>query len=219
MDKLLAFVFMAIDHAGAILFPDYTVLRLIGRIAMPIYAFGVAKGYYFSTLHGTIKKYKRNLLLLAIVSQIPFMLMAGAKLNICVSWLLAIYLMDFIINKKYSYLWALVLIFTTLQSVIPTDYGMLGLLLPIGFFLFDNGSFQKKKDISLLIYPYTMILVFFYSLIDIGNLKSIQYYCILFVPILNLALSKRFEKIIIPKWLNYSFYPLSMIPFLAIKYL
>ena len=35
--KLLAMVSMAIDHTGALLFPGNEVLRLIGRIAFPIY--------------------------------------------------------------------------------------------------------------------------------------------------------------------------------------
>lgn len=35
---------MLIAHIGVILFPDVVILRIIGRIAFPIYAFMIAEG-------------------------------------------------------------------------------------------------------------------------------------------------------------------------------
>ena len=42
--KLLAAAFMLIDHVGVIFFPQNVTFRLIGRLAMPIFAFMVAEG-------------------------------------------------------------------------------------------------------------------------------------------------------------------------------
>ncbi len=42
--KILACVWMLIDHIGAKLFPQYGILRLIGRLAFPIFAFCIAEG-------------------------------------------------------------------------------------------------------------------------------------------------------------------------------
>lgn len=42
--KLLAAICMLIDHMGAILFPQILALRIIGRLAFPIYAFMIAQG-------------------------------------------------------------------------------------------------------------------------------------------------------------------------------
>lgn len=42
--KIIAAFSMAIDHIGVILFPDNMLLRLIGRIAFPIFAFLIAEG-------------------------------------------------------------------------------------------------------------------------------------------------------------------------------
>ena len=39
MLKLNACATMLIDHVGAVLFPQYISLRVIGRIAFPIYCF------------------------------------------------------------------------------------------------------------------------------------------------------------------------------------
>ena len=36
--KLVAMLTMLCDHAGKMLFPQYPVMRIIGRIAFPIYA-------------------------------------------------------------------------------------------------------------------------------------------------------------------------------------
>ena len=58
--KILAMLFMTVDHVGAFLMPQYEILRYIGRLAMPIFAFMIAEGCththnrlrYFLTLLG-----------------------------------------------------------------------------------------------------------------------------------------------------------------------
>ena len=42
--KLLAMVTMTLDHIGVHLFPQCLFLRIIGRLAMPIYAYMIAEG-------------------------------------------------------------------------------------------------------------------------------------------------------------------------------
>ncbi len=43
--KLIAMVCMVFDHVGDNFFPEQTWLRVIGRIALPIFAFCVAEGF------------------------------------------------------------------------------------------------------------------------------------------------------------------------------
>ena len=43
--KLIAVVSMALDHLGDNFFPGQTWMRVIGRMAMPIFAFCVAEGF------------------------------------------------------------------------------------------------------------------------------------------------------------------------------
>ena len=42
--KMIATVAMLIDHIGAVLFPQIEILRIIGRIAFPIFAYMIAEG-------------------------------------------------------------------------------------------------------------------------------------------------------------------------------
>ena len=46
--KIIAFVAMVIDHIGTVLFPDYVIFKIIGRIAFPIFSFFVAEGYFYT---------------------------------------------------------------------------------------------------------------------------------------------------------------------------
>ncbi len=42
--KIIAAISMFIDHLGVIFFPDVEILRILGRIAFPIFAFMIAEG-------------------------------------------------------------------------------------------------------------------------------------------------------------------------------
>ena len=46
--KIIACITMLLDHMGFILFPQYPIFRIIGRIAFPIFAFLLAEGCYYT---------------------------------------------------------------------------------------------------------------------------------------------------------------------------
>ena len=65
--KCIAAVLMAVDHVGAILLPEVLVLRCIGRLAFPIFAFFIAEGYAHTR---DFWRYFRRLAVFAAVSEI-----------------------------------------------------------------------------------------------------------------------------------------------------
>lgn len=67
--KFIAALCMLIDHIGLIFFPSDIRWRIIGRLAMPIFAYGIARGAFYTT---SLKRYMKKMLLFSFVSQIPF---------------------------------------------------------------------------------------------------------------------------------------------------
>ena len=67
--KGMAAVLMLTDHVGAILLPQVLILRCIGRLAFPIFAFFIAEGYAHTRSFG---RYLLRMAIWAAVSEIPF---------------------------------------------------------------------------------------------------------------------------------------------------
>ena len=67
--KVIAAASMLTDHMGAVLFPQLLFLRVIGRLAFPIYCFLLAEGAVHTH---NMKKYLLRLGLFAFASEIPF---------------------------------------------------------------------------------------------------------------------------------------------------
>jgi hypothetical protein len=71
MLKWVAILTMAVDHVGAILFPEFTVLRVIGRISFPIFAYLLILGMESTR---NMRNYFLRLFIFAFISQVPFSL-------------------------------------------------------------------------------------------------------------------------------------------------
>ena len=69
MLEWIAMVTMLIDHLGVSFFPDVPFLRMIGRIAFPLYCFFIVLGL---TRTRNQKRYLQRLLIIALISQIPY---------------------------------------------------------------------------------------------------------------------------------------------------
>ena len=69
---------MFIDHAGLALFPSVGIFRCIGRLAFPLYCFLVAQGFRHTR---DIRAYARRLLLLALISEVPFDLLIFGRIS------------------------------------------------------------------------------------------------------------------------------------------
>ena len=67
--KIIAMVSMVFDHVGDMFFPEVMWPRMIGRIAMPVFAFCVAEGYAHTRDR---RKYIARMGAFALISEIPF---------------------------------------------------------------------------------------------------------------------------------------------------
>lgn len=67
--KTIAALCMLVDHVGLMFFPNDFRWKIIGRLAMPIFSYGVARGAFYTT---SLKRYTKKMLLFSLISQVPF---------------------------------------------------------------------------------------------------------------------------------------------------
>ena len=214
MIKLLALLTMLIDHIGVILFKDIMIFRLIGRLAMPLYAYCIARGFYFSKQHGTLKKYVSNILALTLISEIPYCLIVQyPAIDIGFTWLTAITIL-FVLEskmerpKKYIMTWLIVLFAYGLDWIISFDYGIYGMMTAVAMYYL-----MVKQESPVMMFIVSIILWIFYILFMNRSFEQIYaVFAVMFIVLLN-----PFDDIVrIPKRVYYWFYPLHMMILLLI---
>jgi len=78
--KLLAAIFMVIDHVGLVFFPQVFVFRVIGRLSFPLFAWLLAQGEKYTR---SFPQYLKRLVLLGILSQpLHTLTLSGTRFNI-----------------------------------------------------------------------------------------------------------------------------------------
>ncbi len=82
--KWLAIITMTIDHIGYYLFPSFTLLRLVGRIAFPCFLYTTVQGVKVTR---DFRKYLLRMLITGLVSM-PVTAMSGNYFNILFTLLL-----------------------------------------------------------------------------------------------------------------------------------
>lgn len=129
----------------------YTILRMIGRISFPIYSFLIVEGFRKSN---NVFKYIIRILILAIISEVPFDLMIFNKLSIeClqvqnVLWTFFVALIMLSVIKFMSNLPVALTIFPTVIAAIITfflraDYWLEGIILIYIFYMFRHDLNMK----------------------------------------------------------------------------
>ncbi len=215
--KVLACITMLIDHIGAILFPNVIIFRVIGRIAFPIYAFLIAEGYRRTR---NIKKYMIRLGVLALLSQVPFMIAFNSRgLNVfftLLGGLLAIWVWDkeWDFNKR---VWLIILI-VVLVSIFDTDYSVYGIAT---IFIFNKYSKKSKvlwRAIIGLNSIYTLSL-WEYLILPSGGvnfrvfLQALSLSSLIFISRYNGEEGRKMKGIF------YVFYPVHLCILILIRYL
>ncbi len=197
--KTVGIISMIVDHVGLMFFPHILIFRIIGRLALPIFAFGIANGYKHTS---DLKKYFFRLLVFALVAQVPFMLAINAqKLNILFTFVYGLAVLFLLDKKKYI----LVLVLLLLSTKLPMDYGYYGILAIFAFFFFKN-KLALMAFFLLITAVYSFDLQWYHQLLSLVGVLLMLYF-----PV-------KLFKLQLPKYLFYWFYPIHLIILLFIKY-
>lgn len=122
---LIAIFCMICDHLGAAFFPREMWMRVVGRIAFPLYAWGVAVGAEHTR---SLERYALRLFALGVVAQPFYMYAMGhplQKMNVLCTLLLGLLC---VAGLKKNRLW-LTAAALLIACFVEMDYGVRGVLL------------------------------------------------------------------------------------------
>ena len=105
--KLIALALMLVDHAGKMLFPGVLEMRMLGRMAFPLYCWCLVVGFHYTR---SVPKYLLRIGLTGLISQPLYMLALNhtwREPNVFLTLLLGLCALWGIREKRwYSHLWA-----------------------------------------------------------------------------------------------------------------
>ena len=213
--KLLACLFMLIDHTGFILFPKMIILRLIGRLSFPLFAWFISEGYIHTR---SFKKYILRLSVFAIALESPFILFSSYfqstgkdTLNIFFTLslgLLSIYAYDKTENKLQKVLFPTII--ALFAQSIKADYGFYGIMTILLFYIFNNNFFKTAlyQIMFNLIYAAAVLGYNYMNNIAIDTFVILQIFSIFSLLFIKSYNKKQGKKM---KYFFYIFYPAHII--------
>ena len=211
--KIIAMITMTIDHIGAYLLPQLYVLRIIGRLSMPIYAYMIAEGCHYT--HDR-KQYLLRLAGLALVCQLVYLAVVRSLYQcILVTFSMSVGLVCAVeyMHKKRTPLSAVITIFLfagvyfvceQLPGLLPgfhVDYGIWGVLLPVIVY------FGGRNIVAFALGTLLLCL----------SLGGLQWWAMLTVPLLALYSGQRGKHRL--GWVFYLYYPVHLVVIYGISFL
>lgn len=225
--KIIAIVSMTADHIGYAFFPDILIFRVAGRIAFPIYAFLISEGFKKSSNR---KNYALRLVLLAVLSEIPFDLVFSTSGNTMermfdlsrqnifftlVCGLFAIWCLEgieFLKIPKASF--GVSILFIMAPIFLMSDYSIYGTLL-----IFATHVFRKKPVLmagSLAFINFLIVMENILSGYIYRRESYIQLAAIAALPFLLMYNGKRGHSF---KFFFYAYYPAHLLIIALLVYL
>lgn len=220
--KLVAAVLMTLDHVGLLLFPDVRLFRIVGRLALPIFAFFIGEGCRYTRSRC---RYFLSVFGLGAICQLVYFLASGdTYLNILITFslgILVIYALQDVkdalaqLEKGPMVRSVLVLILSVglvwyLNRKFTIDYGFWGCMLPVWATLFHGRGAYWAGIFGELDHPKVHVLTLMLGLLlTWKTMNSIQWYALFAAPLLLCYNGKRGNPRF--KYWFYLFYPAHLV--------
>lgn len=225
MLKILAALFMTIDHIGLLFFPHESVFRIVGRLAFPIFAFMIAEGARYTKNR---LKYFLQIFILGVICQIVYYI-ADGSLYMCIlitfslSLLILFALKEFKIalfekerSGKRIALTSFLLIGAVALAYIACeyleiDYGFGGVLCPVFASIFDFHGVAVPEKVRILDRAWVRVLTLGLGVLihALTSSLKIQIYALYAIILLMLYSGERGKYKM--KYFFYLFYPLHLV--------
>ena len=208
-----AMLLMLCDHLQLTLLPDLPILRCVGRLAFPLFAFMAVEGYLHTR---SLKKYLLRLLMLAVISEIPFDLLVSGSvfdpMHQNVIWtiilgLCCIRAFENISADLKKMLSAVVIIASLAAAIIArVDYSSAGVLTLLAFYAFRGNTLWCRLM--------QLLSLAFINLVLLGGIEfafPYQALAVLSLPIIWMYDGSQGPHNGFIKAANYLFYPAHML--------
>ena len=228
--KLVACITMLIDHVGATLvyqiclssydmawFHLYNMMRLIGRMAFPIFCFLLVEGAHYTR---NPKKYAARLAFGAVLAEIPFDIAFFGGVTLYHSSVMLTLLLGFAMiqaMKKLEGFWkiAVILPFYVAAELLGTDYGGHGILI-IAMLALTRGV-TYEKPLRLVLLP---VLLWFGATISYGRISvPMEVFGLVGVPLMFSYQGRKVTASKAVQWGFYLFYPVHIAVLCVIEWL
>lgn len=230
--KMIAAISMLADHIGLLFFPFNGIWRILGRLALPIFAFMIAESAKYTRNR---KRHFFTMFGLAVICQIVYFIFDSGSTYMCIlvtfsiSTLLIYALQNFkraLFSKNSDkfdkalsgcIFFGGILATFVLNSFVTIDYGFIGCVMPVSVALFDFKDIdapKKYKRLDRLEYKLVCLTVPLIALIISNMMRGVfiipytQIFSLLAIPLLLLYSGKRGTPKL--KYFFYLFYPLHL---------
>lgn len=234
--KILAINAMVLDHIAWILFPNIKIFHIIGKVAFPIFCYMIAEGYLKTR---NKKKYLIRLIMIALISEIPFIItfrlafgeqfIALNTIFDLVFGLIAIWIYD---TSKSKYKILAVWFISILGLVLMVDGDFEGVWMIYFFYKYHDDFNTMAKKICMIVilgiainisYMFingimcgaelSLIMNYILSANFLGSLIINLFTLLALIPIKFYSGKKGLNV----KWLFYGFYPAHLLILYSIK--
>ncbi|MCL1863103.1 MAG: conjugal transfer protein TraX [Defluviitaleaceae bacterium] len=211
--KIVALVSMLIDHVGAVFFPDMTILRVVGRIAFPVFVYLIAEGFRRTK---SPWKFVARLGVFAIISEIPFDLAfnGGVDFFANTNIFYTLFLGGLAIAAHKFLPFIPVLGCMALAEYLSSDYGAYGVLFVFCMYIISNFKLRLAAMAVLSLWQHAWMLSW-----GIVYLVYIPIYLLMLpatlIPVALIALYNGKRGVGL-KWFFYAAYPIHLLVFALI---
>lgn len=229
--KILALIFMFCDHAGKMFLPGVLEMRMLGRIAFPLYCWCMVVGFHYTR---SVPKYLLRVVLIGLASQPLYMWGLNhtwREPNIFLTLAIALCALWGMREKKFlSHIWAPVLALAA-ATALGCDYGWRGVLLMMLLYAARNsrGAIAAVMIAFCLYWGSTSITVTEFFGLRLNVLPSpfstlsapwlrLQALAIFALPLILIRIPRKWD-IKLPTWLSYAIYPAHLVVLIILEHI